>query len=31
MLAARPSGQVAAGPMRGAQCDFPFRRDYMYR
>jgi cyclopropane-fatty-acyl-phospholipid synthase len=30
MLAARPSGRVADGPMRGAQSQFPFRRDYMY-
>jgi cyclopropane-fatty-acyl-phospholipid synthase len=31
MLAARPSGQVSEGPMRGAQSQFPFSRDYMYR
>ena len=30
MLAARPSGQVADGPMRGAQSPFPFNRGYMY-
>lgn len=30
MLAAKPSGQVAAGPMRGAQSQFPFNRGYMY-
>ena len=30
MLAARPSGQVAEGPMRGAQSRFPFNRSYMY-
>ena len=30
MLAARPSGQVADGPMRGAQSAFPFNRGYMY-
>jgi cyclopropane-fatty-acyl-phospholipid synthase len=30
MLAARPSGQVAEGPMRGAQSQFPFNRSYMY-
>ena len=29
-LAARPSGDVAAGPMRGAQSAFPFNRSYMY-
>ncbi len=31
MLAARPSGQAGDGPMRGAQSQFPFSRDYMYR
>ncbi|MDE2402010.1 MAG: class I SAM-dependent methyltransferase [Burkholderiales bacterium] len=33
LLCARPSGEVtpAQGAMRGAQCDYPFRRDYMYR
>jgi cyclopropane-fatty-acyl-phospholipid synthase len=31
MLASRPSGDVAAGPMRGAQSRFPFNRGYMYR
>jgi cyclopropane-fatty-acyl-phospholipid synthase len=30
MLAARPSGQVGEGPMRGAQSQFPFNRGYMY-
>jgi cyclopropane-fatty-acyl-phospholipid synthase len=30
MLASRPSGDVADGPMRGAQCAFPFNRGYMY-
>ncbi len=30
MLAARPSGRVEAGPMRGAQSRFPFNRGYMY-
>ncbi len=30
MLAAHPSGSAEAGPMRGAQSDFPFQRDYMY-
>lgn len=29
-LAARPSGDLAAGPMRGAQSAFPFNRSYMY-
>lgn len=31
MLAARPSGGLADGPMRGAQSPFPFNRSYMYR
>jgi cyclopropane-fatty-acyl-phospholipid synthase len=31
MLAARPSGNVDDGPMRGAQSSFPFQRSYMYR
>ncbi|HTP71942.1 MAG TPA: class I SAM-dependent methyltransferase [Burkholderiaceae bacterium] len=31
MLAARPSGNVDDGPMRGAQSTFPFQRGYMYR
>jgi cyclopropane-fatty-acyl-phospholipid synthase len=31
VLAARPSGIVAEGPMRGAQSAFPFQRAYMYR
>ena len=30
MLASRPSGDLRAGPMRGAQSAFPFNRDYMY-
>ena len=30
MLAAKPSGQLGDGPMRGAQSQFPFNRDYMY-
>jgi cyclopropane-fatty-acyl-phospholipid synthase len=30
MLAARPSGQVGEGPMRGAQSQYPFNRGYMY-
>ncbi len=29
MLASRPSGDVSAGPMRGAQSSYPFNRDYM--
>ena len=31
MLAARPSGRVEDGPVRGAQSQFPFNRAYMYR
>lgn len=31
MLAARPSGDVAAGALRGAQSAYPFNRGYMYR
>jgi cyclopropane-fatty-acyl-phospholipid synthase len=31
VLAARPTGNVADGPMRGAQSVFPFNREYMYR
>jgi cyclopropane-fatty-acyl-phospholipid synthase len=31
MLASRPTGDVADGPMRGAQSQFPFNRSYMYR
>ena len=30
-LAARPSGDLGAGPLRGAQSDYPFNRDYMAR
>ena len=30
MLASRPTGDVADGPMRGAQSQFPFNRSYMY-
>jgi cyclopropane-fatty-acyl-phospholipid synthase len=29
-LAARPTGQPAGGPIRGAQSAFPFNRAYMY-
>jgi cyclopropane-fatty-acyl-phospholipid synthase len=28
-LASRPSGDIAAGALRGAQSDYPFNRDYM--
>lgn len=31
MLAARPSGHVGEGTMRGAQSDYPFERSYIYR
>jgi cyclopropane-fatty-acyl-phospholipid synthase len=31
MLASRPSGDLAAGPMRGAQSVYPFNRGYIYR
>lgn len=30
-LASRPSGDLAEGPMRGAQSAYPFNRDYMSR
>jgi cyclopropane-fatty-acyl-phospholipid synthase len=30
ILASRPTGRVADGPMRGAQSTFPFTRDHMY-
>ena len=30
MLASKPSGELGDGPMRGAQSQFPFNRDYMY-
>jgi len=30
VLAAKPSGDVAAGAMPGAQSDYPFTRDYIY-
>ena len=30
MLASHPSGEVADGPMRGAQSQFPFNRGYIY-
>lgn len=31
LLAARPSGSVDEGSMRGAQSAYPFNREYMYR
>ena len=31
MLAAKPNGDLASGPMRGAQSAYPFNRTYMYR
>jgi cyclopropane-fatty-acyl-phospholipid synthase len=31
ILAARPSGRLDEGPMRGAQSAYPFQRGYMYR
>jgi cyclopropane-fatty-acyl-phospholipid synthase len=31
MLVSRPSGDVASGPVRGAQSQFPFNRAYIYR
>jgi len=31
LLGARPTGREADGTMRGAQSDFPFNREYMYR
>jgi cyclopropane-fatty-acyl-phospholipid synthase len=31
VLAARPTGRVEDGPMRGAQSAFPFTRDHVYR
>ena len=30
MLASRPSGDLAEGPMRGAQSSYPFNRGYIY-
>ena len=30
VLAGRPSGSMAEGPMRGAQSRYPFNREYMY-
>ena len=31
MLAARPDGDTAGGALHGAQSDYPFTRDYMYK
>lgn len=31
MIATRPDGQVEHGPLRGAQSDYPFTRDFLYR
>jgi cyclopropane-fatty-acyl-phospholipid synthase len=31
MLAARPSGRLEGGALRGAQSDYPFNRGYVYR
>ena len=31
VLATRPDGNPATGPLRGAQSAYPFNRDYMYR
>jgi cyclopropane-fatty-acyl-phospholipid synthase len=31
MLAARPSGDLEAGALRGAQSAYPFNRGYMYK
>ena len=31
MLAAKPSGRLEGGAMRGAQSDYPFNRGYIYR
>lgn len=30
ILAVRPDGRLDSGPMRGAQSDYPFRRDHIY-
>ncbi|MDR3492977.1 MAG: class I SAM-dependent methyltransferase [Ancalomicrobiaceae bacterium] len=30
ILATNPSGEMSAGAMRGAQSDYPFKRDYIY-
>lgn len=31
LLCSRPSAEVASGPLRGAQSDYPFNRTHMYR
>lgn len=31
LLAIRPSGRLADGPLRGAQSSYPFQRDHVYR
>ncbi|TFY97349.1 class I SAM-dependent methyltransferase [Ramlibacter rhizophilus] len=31
ILAARPDGKLHTGTLRGAQCMYPFNREYMYR
>jgi cyclopropane-fatty-acyl-phospholipid synthase len=31
MLAARPSGRLDDGTLRGAQSVYPFNREYVYR
>jgi cyclopropane-fatty-acyl-phospholipid synthase len=31
MLAAKPTGRLEGGAMRGAQSDYPFNRGYIYR
>ena len=31
MLAAKPSGRLDDGPLRGAQSQYPFNREYIYR
>ena len=31
MLAVRPDGDMATGSLRGAQSDYPFNREYIYR
>jgi len=30
-LASRPTGQPGDGPVRGAQCDYPYQRGHLYR
>lgn len=31
ILAVRPTGEAEGGALKGAQCDYPFNRAYMYR